>query len=178
MRKRTVWNILFVIVCLFSFRFSLGQNIDNHCLKHQNIFAFFDLGDESDEESKNIYSSYSLVKLLLRDPCINVWLYSLLKKRWIRPLNEDDVHDFFENDVEIFSGHPIDINEFIKATSNFTKDEDVTLYYVHSRHTEELMTFPIIERLGYLQDVEKYKIERRYSGFTLEFCKSVSNSFS
>ena len=173
MRTGRFLSIALIAVSSFSFCYLWRQNEISYCLKHQNIFAIFDIDDDNGSPSDNIYKSYSLVKHLLRDSCINIWLYSLLNKQWIRPLNEDHVQKFFDKDVEAMSRRQIDISDFIKVTSNFPDNEKVTLLYAYSRHEQ---TLAIADRLGYLQNLIKHEVIFNCMdkfGLTNSFCKAV-----
>ena len=135
-----------------------------NCLKQQNIFVVLDMAIEHDYGSQEeVEKVCSLLVALHRDPCIIVWLYSIIKHRWIKTVTESDVNTFCANYMTIIgkSFVPITIDpiEFSDATSNLTgkyKVDKITFLYAYyySWHQKHVA----IANIAYLQNVENHNV--------------------
>ena len=167
MKRLSLINIL--LLTFLKLIPALESNVKSHCLKVHNIFAYPNLGSTLQYRLIEVYETCLLLKQIQRDPCVQLWLYSELRKQWVQTLTDDDVQDFFDKNLMakqefLYSN---DINNFLELSSNLTQlsgAEKITLFYVFNcdeynyYYMDRAYALAIAEKLHYLQKVENHDV--------------------
>ena len=146
---------------------SLGRerNAMTSCIKKRTIYIVPDI------EIRNRHSSLQprlsklslLMKALVRDPCINLWTYSVIQRQFIR-MTELNIQHLLDTEIAVYSGlegHS-EWRDFVLKipTSNETIEQVIVYidFYLRSINQKNRERSLVLKDLIYLQNIKKLKV--------------------